>query len=130
VRDHCLEGAGDRRQEFLLRCSPERAKDEQITLRQGRRYHWRRTGVGLGSAQEFVNHGASVVVMGRRQATLDKAVALLGPKTRLQRPRALANLDDLYSDATTRRLVYLNKLKYDCTTCPDHVFRKSGLFVP
>src|SRR5713101_8155530 len=38
-------------------------------------------GVGLGIAKEFVEQGASVVVTGRRQATLDEAVALLGPKS-------------------------------------------------
>jgi NAD(P)-dependent dehydrogenase (short-subunit alcohol dehydrogenase family) len=38
-------------------------------------------GVGLGIAQEFVAHGATVVITGRRQATLDEAVRVLGPKS-------------------------------------------------
>jgi NAD(P)-dependent dehydrogenase (short-subunit alcohol dehydrogenase family) len=38
-------------------------------------------GVGLGIAQEFVEQGAIVVVTGRRQATLDNAIAVLGPKS-------------------------------------------------
>ena len=38
-------------------------------------------GVGLGIAQEFVEQGASVVVTGRRQSTLDEATATLGPKS-------------------------------------------------
>jgi len=38
-------------------------------------------GVGLGIAQEFVEQGASVIVTGRRQATLDEAIAMLGPKS-------------------------------------------------
>jgi NAD(P)-dependent dehydrogenase (short-subunit alcohol dehydrogenase family) len=37
--------------------------------------------VGLGIAQEFVELGASVVVTGRRQTTLDNAIAVLGPKS-------------------------------------------------
>jgi NAD(P)-dependent dehydrogenase (short-subunit alcohol dehydrogenase family) len=38
-------------------------------------------GVGLGIAQEFVEHGATVVITGRRRAQLDEAVAMLGPKS-------------------------------------------------
>ena len=38
-------------------------------------------GVGLGIAREFIAQGASVVITGRRQAVLDEAVTLLGPKS-------------------------------------------------
>jgi NAD(P)-dependent dehydrogenase (short-subunit alcohol dehydrogenase family) len=38
-------------------------------------------GVGVGIAQEFVEQGASVVITGRRQATLEEATAMLGPKS-------------------------------------------------
>jgi short-subunit dehydrogenase involved in D-alanine esterification of teichoic acids len=38
-------------------------------------------GVGLGIAQKFVEQGASVVVTGRRQATLDEVIVVLGPKS-------------------------------------------------
>ncbi len=38
-------------------------------------------GVGLGIAQEFIEHGASVVVTGRRQSTLHEATATLGPRS-------------------------------------------------
>jgi NAD(P)-dependent dehydrogenase (short-subunit alcohol dehydrogenase family) len=38
-------------------------------------------GVGLGIAKEFIAHGASVVITGRHKATLDEAVAVLGPKS-------------------------------------------------
>ena len=36
------------------------------------------TGIGLATAARFVAEGASVVIAGRRQAELDKAVAILG----------------------------------------------------
>jgi NAD(P)-dependent dehydrogenase (short-subunit alcohol dehydrogenase family) len=36
------------------------------------------SGIGLGIAQEFKNEGAKGVIVGRNQATLDSAVALLG----------------------------------------------------
>jgi len=38
-------------------------------------------GVGLGIAVEFAAHGAKVVITGRSQATLDKAIAVLGPES-------------------------------------------------
>lgn len=38
-------------------------------------------GVGFGIAQEFIEHGASVVITGRRLSVLEEAVALLGPKS-------------------------------------------------
>lgn len=36
------------------------------------------SGIGLATAQRFVNEGAYVFITGRRQAELDKAVALIG----------------------------------------------------
>ena len=38
------------------------------------------TGIGLAIAKEFVAEGATVVVTGRDQGRLDKAVAKIGPK--------------------------------------------------
>jgi NAD(P)-dependent dehydrogenase (short-subunit alcohol dehydrogenase family) len=38
-------------------------------------------GVGFGIAQEFIDHGATVVLTGRRRGALDEAVAQLGSKT-------------------------------------------------
>lgn len=40
------------------------------------------TGIGFATAQRFVAEGAFVYIFGRRQAELDKAVAVLGPKAR------------------------------------------------
>src|SRR5271154_4969063 len=36
------------------------------------------SGIGLATAQRFVEEGAYVFIMGRRQAELDKATALIG----------------------------------------------------
>ena len=36
------------------------------------------SGIGLSTAQRFVNEGAHVVIFGRRQEELDKAAALIG----------------------------------------------------
>lgn len=36
------------------------------------------SGIGFATAQEFINQGASVIITGRTQATLDKAVERLG----------------------------------------------------
>jgi NAD(P)-dependent dehydrogenase (short-subunit alcohol dehydrogenase family) len=38
------------------------------------------SGIGLATAQRFVQEGADVVITGRRQAVLDSALKLLGPK--------------------------------------------------
>ena len=58
----------------------------------------RTTGIGLATAQRFAEEGAHVYVTGRRQAELDKAVALVGnaagvavDSTRLEQ------LDELYA---------------------------------
>lgn len=40
------------------------------------------TGIGLASAKRFIAEGAFVYIFGRRQVTLDKAVAELGPNAR------------------------------------------------
>lgn len=38
------------------------------------------SGIGLATAQAFVNEGAQVVITGRRQGALDEAVAILGER--------------------------------------------------
>jgi NAD(P)-dependent dehydrogenase (short-subunit alcohol dehydrogenase family) len=38
------------------------------------------TGIGLGAAKRFIEEGAFVYLFGRRQDTLDAAVAQLGPR--------------------------------------------------
>ncbi|EJL22575.1 SDR family NAD(P)-dependent oxidoreductase [Novosphingobium sp. AP12] len=40
------------------------------------------TGIGLATAKRFIEEGAFVYIMGRRQAPLDAAVAALGPNAR------------------------------------------------
>jgi NAD(P)-dependent dehydrogenase (short-subunit alcohol dehydrogenase family) len=40
------------------------------------------SGIGLATAQLFIQEGAEVAITGRDQRTLDEAVALLGPKAR------------------------------------------------
>lgn len=56
------------------------------------------TGIGLATAQEFVNQGAYVFITGRRQAPLDAAVKQIGKNvTAVQADAAsLADLDKLY----------------------------------
>jgi NAD(P)-dependent dehydrogenase (short-subunit alcohol dehydrogenase family) len=56
------------------------------------------TGIGLATAKEFAAQGATVIITGRRQAALDKAVALIGKNvTAVQGDTAnLADLDKLY----------------------------------
>lgn len=39
-------------------------------------------GMGFATAQEFINEGATVIITGRSQETVDKAVAALGPNAR------------------------------------------------
>jgi NAD(P)-dependent dehydrogenase (short-subunit alcohol dehydrogenase family) len=52
------------------------------------------SGIGLATAQRFVNEGAYVFITGRRQSELDKAVALIGKNvTAVQGD--VVNLDDL-----------------------------------
>jgi NAD(P)-dependent dehydrogenase (short-subunit alcohol dehydrogenase family) len=52
------------------------------------------TGIGLATAARFVAEGASVVIAGRRQAELDKAVAVLGGDILAVRAD-VSQLDDL-----------------------------------
>ena len=37
------------------------------------------SGIGLATARTFIQHGARVAITGRKQETLDQAVAELGP---------------------------------------------------
>lgn len=52
------------------------------------------TGIGLATAQRFVEEGAFVFITGRRQADLDKAKALIGENVEAVQGD-IANLDDL-----------------------------------
>lgn len=52
------------------------------------------SGIGLATAQLFVKEGAEVVITGRRQAALDEAVELIGPKATAMRGD-ITELDDL-----------------------------------
>lgn len=52
------------------------------------------SGIGLATAQLFVKEGANVVITGRRQAALDEAVELIGPKAFAVRGD-VTELDDL-----------------------------------
>ncbi|MBY8974265.1 SDR family oxidoreductase [Rhodobacteraceae bacterium NNCM2] len=52
------------------------------------------TGIGLATAQRFIEEGAFVYIAGRRQEVLDKAVAALGPNARAIRVD-VSRMDDL-----------------------------------
>lgn len=52
------------------------------------------TGIGLATAQRFVDEGAYVFITGRRKAELDKAISLIGKSVTAVQGDA-ANLDDL-----------------------------------
>jgi NAD(P)-dependent dehydrogenase (short-subunit alcohol dehydrogenase family) len=52
------------------------------------------SGIGLATAQLFATEGAEVVITGRHQAALDKAVELIGPKASAVRGD-VAKLEDL-----------------------------------
>lgn len=58
------------------------------------------TGIGLATAQAFVNQGANVVITGRTQATLDQALETLGKKAVGVRGDVanLADLDVLFTE--------------------------------
>lgn len=62
------------------------------------------SGIGLATAREFVGNGASVVIFGRDQRTLDKAVNELGPRGLAVRGdvRKLADLERLFAQAGAR----------------------------
>jgi NAD(P)-dependent dehydrogenase (short-subunit alcohol dehydrogenase family) len=59
------------------------------------------SGIGLATAQRFVNEGAHVYITGRRQAELDKAVAAIGSAVTAVKGD-VSNLEDL--DVLYRRI--------------------------
>ena len=63
------------------------------------------SGIGLGAAKRFVDEGAFVYIFGRRQATLDAAVAQLGSSARAVRGSVtdLSDLDRLYQAVKAER---------------------------
>ncbi|TPG42656.1 SDR family oxidoreductase [Sphingomonas koreensis] len=62
------------------------------------------SGVGSGIAQEFIAQGATVVITGRNQDTLDSSVAELGSKSSAMRADATspAEMDNLLKAVTAR----------------------------
>ncbi len=58
------------------------------------------SGIGLATAQEFIKQGAKVIITGRRQEELDKALEQLGPNAHAVRGDVsnLNDLDALYTD--------------------------------
>jgi NAD(P)-dependent dehydrogenase (short-subunit alcohol dehydrogenase family) len=60
------------------------------------------TGIGLATAQRFVEEGAHVLIFGRRKAQLDEAAGLIGRNVTAIQADA-ANLDDLDRVAATVR---------------------------
>src|SRR5690606_17084764 len=63
------------------------------------------TGIGLAAAKRFIEEGAFVFIFGRRQDTLDAAVAQLGPNARAVKGSVSdeADLDRLYAAVKTER---------------------------
>jgi NAD(P)-dependent dehydrogenase (short-subunit alcohol dehydrogenase family) len=63
------------------------------------------SGIGLGAAQRFIEEGAFVYIFGRRQETLDAAVAQLGSSARAVQGSVtdLSDLDRLYETIKTER---------------------------
>jgi NAD(P)-dependent dehydrogenase (short-subunit alcohol dehydrogenase family) len=63
------------------------------------------TGIGLAAAKRFIEEGAFVFIFGRRQDTLDAAVAELGPNARAVKGSVSdeADLDRLYAAVKTER---------------------------
>lgn len=62
------------------------------------------TGIGLATAQSFIEQGANVVITGRTQATLDQALQTLGSKASGVRGDVadLADLDVLFREVKDR----------------------------
>ncbi|MFI2345983.1 SDR family NAD(P)-dependent oxidoreductase [Streptomyces sp. NPDC019443] len=62
------------------------------------------SGVGLGIAQEFVEHGASVVITDLQQAELDEAVAAIGPNCSgvVADVTKLADMEAMYGEVLER----------------------------
>src|SRR5580698_392130 len=63
------------------------------------------TGIGRAAARRFIEEGAFVFIFGRRQESLDTAVADLGPNARAVKGSVsdLADLDRLYAAVKTER---------------------------
>lgn len=63
------------------------------------------TGIGLAAARRFIEEGAFVFILGRRQDALDAAVAELGPNARAVKGSVsdLADLNRLYAAVKTER---------------------------
>src|SRR4051812_25637189 len=63
------------------------------------------SGIGLAAAKRFIDEGAFVYIFGRRQETLDAAVAQLGPSARAVQGSVtdLADLDRLYEAVKAQR---------------------------
>jgi len=63
------------------------------------------TGIGLAAAKRFIEDGAFVFVLGRRQEALDAALAELGPNARAVRGSISdpADLDRLYAEVKAQR---------------------------
>jgi NAD(P)-dependent dehydrogenase (short-subunit alcohol dehydrogenase family) len=61
-------------------------------------------GVGFGIAQEFVEHGAQVVIAGRRQGPIDEAVEALGPTSSGFKADVASSeqMDALYAEVMAR----------------------------
>jgi NAD(P)-dependent dehydrogenase (short-subunit alcohol dehydrogenase family) len=61
-------------------------------------------GVGFGIAQEFVEHGAQVVITGRRQGPIDEAVEALGPASSGFKADVASSeqMDALYAEVMAR----------------------------
>ncbi len=62
------------------------------------------SGIGLATAKDFIAEGATVVIAGRSQATLDQAVAELGPRGSAVRADVTnsADLDNLFATVKER----------------------------
>jgi NAD(P)-dependent dehydrogenase (short-subunit alcohol dehydrogenase family) len=63
------------------------------------------TGIGFASAKRFIEEGAFVFIFGRRQETLDAAVAELGASARAVKGSVSdeADLDRLYAAVKSER---------------------------
>ena len=63
------------------------------------------TGIGLAAAKRFIEEGAFVFIYGRRQESLDAAVADLGPNARAVKGSVSneADLDRLYAAVKAER---------------------------
>ena len=62
------------------------------------------SGIGLASAQEFINNGAKVVIFGRGQEALDAAVSQLGPNSHGVKGDVTnhSDLDKLFSETKSK----------------------------